>query len=317
MSTARSTVSRKMRALLLATMLAIALSACGTEGNGSGTGKTASDAFPVTIKAENGAVKIKARPRRIVSLSATATEVLFAIDAGEQVVAVDDQSDYPPGVPTTKLSAYTPNVEAIAQYKPDLVIATGDGELKALKNLKIPLLVHPAATTLDEAYEQIEQTGLATGHSVDAAQEVASIKSQIAETLASAPRFTVPPTFYHELDDTYFSVTSKTFIGEIYKLAGLENIADRAEKASADYPQLSAEYIVRADPYFIFLGDTECCRQSAATVKKRPGWGQITAVRNGTIVPVGDDLSSRWGPRVVDFLRLVVNTLNTSKAASE
>jgi iron complex transport system substrate-binding protein len=286
--------------------------ACGTD-EGPTTERAAAavpSGFPVTIDTATGEVEIPARPEHIVSLSPTATEMLFAIEAGEQVIAVDDQSDHPPEVPTTDLSGFEPNVEAIASYEPDLVVASDDGGgLKTLADLDIPLLVLPAAATVDDTYAQIEQLGVATGHVGDAADEVATIKSRIDEIVATIPDFEEPPTYYHELDQTYFTATSDTFIGQVYELAGLENIADKADKAGAGYPQLSAEYIVEADPDLIFLADSECCNQTPARVARRPGWGRISAIEDDAIFDVGDDISSRWGPRVVDFLQIVVDAV--------
>lgn len=298
--------------------LALALGACGGQPSEPAAPSATQDAaFPVTIEAANGDVAIPALPERIVSLSATATEMLFAIRAGDQVVAVDDQSDYPPGVPTTDLSGYEPNVEAIAKYEPDLVVATSQSGLKSLAEISIPLLIHPAVTSLDDAYTQFEQLGVATGHVADAAEEVAKIKSQIQDVVATVPEFEEPPTYYHELDNTYFTATSDTFIGQIYELAGLRNIADKADKAGTGYPQLSAEYIVQADPDLIFLADSECCNQTPARVAQRPGWDQISAVKNDAIFDVGDDISSRWGPRVVDFLKIVVDAVGDLELAHQ
>ena len=120
-------------------------------------------------------------------------------------------------------------------------------------------------------------------------------------------------TYYHELDDTYYSVTSSTFIGQLYSLVGLRNIADEAKGAGGGYPQLSAEYIVDADPDLIFLADTKCCEQTAASVAARPGWGEIAAVRNGAVVEVDDSLASRWGPRIVEFVRAVALALERTR----
>jgi iron complex transport system substrate-binding protein len=264
------------------------------------------------VKAANGDVRIAKRPDRIVSLSPTTTEMLFAIEAGEQVVAVDDNSNYPPQAPMTKLSGYQPNVEAIAKYNPDLVVISNDpGDLvKSFGKLSIPVMLEPAAKTLADTYAQIQQLGVATGHVADAAHLVASMKSKIQKLVASAPKFDHPLTYYHELDQTYYTATSSTFIGQIYGLLGLRNIADEAKGAASGYPQLSAEYIIKADPDVIFVADTKCCAESAATVAKRPGWDQITAVKDGAVVPLDDDIVSRWGPRVVDFLQVVIEALS-------
>jgi iron complex transport system substrate-binding protein len=122
--------------------------------------------------------------------------------------------------------------------------------------------------------------------------------------------------YYHELDQKLFSVTSNTFIGEVYSLVGLRNIADAVKEAGNDYPQLSAEYIIRADPDVIFLADTKCCGQSARTVAARAGWNGIAAVRSGAIVELDDDIASRWGPRVVDYLRIVADALTELETSS-
>jgi iron complex transport system substrate-binding protein len=246
------------------------------------------------------------RPSSIVSLSPTATEMLFAIGAGRQVKAVDDQSDYPSRAPRTDLSLLNPNVEAIASYRPDLVVLSDNTLEDALKQLGIRVLVQPAAEKLNDSYAQIRALGKATGHRDQADRVIDRMKSRIEALKADVPDRSKKPTAYYELDDMYFSVTSKTFIGQVLSLAGLANIADKAEGASSGYPQLSAEYIISTSPDYVLLADTECCGQSAETVAARPGWSEITAVRDGQVVPLDDDIASRWGPRVVDLLRTIV-----------
>ncbi len=305
---------RRMWAIAILAGVALVTVSCGGESNPGAQSSPTNEAtaFPVTVKAGNGSITIDERPERMVSLSPTATEMLFAIGAGEQVVAVDEFSYYPPEAPTTKLSGTEPNIEAIAKYEPDLVVASDDaGDLgSSLGALDIPLLVAPAALTLDDSYDQIEQLGAATGNVANAADVVATMRSEIDALVESVPDFEEPPSYYHELDQTYFSVTSDTFIGQIYGLVGLRNIADEAKGAGSQYPQLSAEFIVKADPDIIFLADTKCCDQSAATVGKRPGWGEIDAVRNNAVVGLDDDIASRWGPRIVDYLRAVVEAVS-------
>lgn len=306
------------RSCALSAFVALTLIGCGgggSSGPAPGAAASADAEFPVTVDAANGEVVVERRPERIVSLSATATEMLFAIGAGDQVVAVDEQSDYPPEVPTTQLSGYEPNVEAIASYEPDLVVASDGGALKSLEDLKIPLLVQPAAADLDDVFAQLDELGAVTGHEAEAREEARRIESRVEEIVATVPDFEEPPTYYHELDDTYFTVTSDTFIGQVYALAGLRNIADRADKAGTGFPQLSAEYIIEADPDFVFLADSECCGQTPARVARRPGWDQMTAVRRDAVFDVGDDVSSRWGPRVVDFLEIVVEAVRTVEGA--
>jgi cobalamin transport system substrate-binding protein len=316
-------MGRSLRLVPLAVALALVLAACADTGRsassgGDGSPVAPSAAYPLTIRTANGPFTIDARPRRIVSLSPTATEMLFAIGAGEQVVAVDDQSNYPPDAPTTKLSGYEPNAESIASYEPDLVVYSNDlGDVAAaLDALGIPALLQPAASNLRDVYAEIEQLGAVTDNRERAASLVSSMRSQIADIVASVPRPTPAPTYYHELDDTYYTVTSSTFIGKIYSLLGLRNIADAADADGTGYPQLSAEYILHADPDLIFLADTRCCGQSAKTVARRPGWDALSAVRRGEVVELDDDVASRWGPRIVELIRRVAAAVTKLEAAA-
>lgn len=311
---------RTARGIPLLVALALAATACGdgeTEPR-SAPSPTAEAAFPVTVEPANGPVTIEARPERVVSLSPTSTEMLFAVGAGEQVVAVDDQSNFPPEAPTTELSGFEPNVEAIVEFDPDLVFVSGDVNdlVASLEALDVPVILHPAATTLDDTYAQIDQTGVATGNAAEASELVESMRSEVEELTASTPELEEPPTYYHELDQTYFSVTSETFIGQVYSLVGLENIADEAKGAGSGYPQLSAEFIIDADPDLIFLADVKCCGVTARKVAQRPGWDQITAVQNDAVVELDDDVASRWGPRVVEFLDTVVEAVSELEAAA-
>lgn len=310
-----------IRRIALAGTLALALVAPACSSGGSDDAKAGptaeAGAFPVQLETTEGPVTIKAEPVRIVSLSPTATEMLFAIDSGKQVKAVDDQSNYPADAPMTDLSGFTPNVEAVVGMNPDLVVVSDavpelvDGLAKA----KVPLLVLPAAETIKDTFAQIELLGKATGHTAAAARVVASMQSEIDTIVAGLPKRTTKPTYYHELDDTLYSATSKTFIGSLYSLAGLTNIADAADKDGSGYPQLSQEYLVNANPDLIFLGDTKCCGQSKATVGARPGWSKLKAVSSGSVIELDDDIAARWGPRIVEFLRAVADAVTKQPVA--
>jgi iron complex transport system substrate-binding protein len=252
-----------------------------------------------------------APPHRIVSLSPTATESLFAIGAGKQVVAVDDQSDYPKRAPKTSLSGFTPNVEAIASYRPDLVVVQYDaaGVVGALRKLNIRVLVQPSAKNLAVAYAQIRQLGSLTGHKQAARALVTRMQRAITRALRNTPRRNL--TVYHELSPDFYSATSATFIGRIYKLFGLRNIADAADSTGSGYPQLSGEYILGANPRLIVLADTRCCGQTIASVGRRPGWSGVAAVRTNAVVAIDDSVASRWGPRVVQYVQAVAKIIRT------
>jgi iron complex transport system substrate-binding protein len=305
--------------MLAAVVTAALLAGCSSAGSTSTTSTSATPsvapAFPVTLTASPSPVTIKARPGRIVSLSPTATEDLYAVGAGPQVVAVDDDSDYPANAPVTKLSGLTPNLEAIAKYKPALVIASqnSNGLVSGLGKLGVPVLIEPAAATLSDAYDQIVQIGQATGHAQQASRTVSAMKSEIAADVKQAGMSHKNLTYYWELSSNpYYSVTSSTFIGQVVGLFGLKNIADAADKASdGGYPELSEEYIVTARPAIIFLADNQAADggQSPAIVAKRPGWPAIPAVKDHEIIALNDDVASRWGPRLPQLVEQIAQAV--------
>lgn len=256
--------------------------------------------------------------QRIVSISPTGTEMLFAIGAGDRVVAVDQFSYYPEEAPVTGLDGWNPNVEAIASYDPDLVVMHTSADVGAsLETLGIEVWAHDAPVAFEDVYAQIEQLGAVTGQTDEAAALVAGMQARIAELVAAAPDAS-GISYYHELDNTLYTVTSDTFIGQVYSLFGLANVADPADADGSawGYPQLSDEYLVDADPDVILLADTLCCGQNAQTVAARPGWDELTAVQAGRIVELDDDVASRWGPRLVDFIAAISEVLASMGAAN-
>jgi len=273
--------------------------------------------YPLIISSGGYSTTIAKKPTRIISLSPSATESLFEIGAGKQVLAVDSLSNFPKSAPITELSAFEPNVEAIAALKPDLVVLSVDAMKsmvvkEALEKLKISVLMEQAPETLSQAYKEIEVLGAVTDRTSDAKKVTFKMASLIKSILNRA-KVSGKVTFFHELDNTLYSVTSDTFIGKVYKDFGLINIADKAAGAdSYGYPQLSAEYLLKADPSIIFLADAEY-GESAATVKARAGWSGITAVTKKNVFALTNDIPSRWGPRLVDFYRYVAACLTKVK----
>lgn len=263
--------------------------------------------FPVTIESEGGTWTLESRPERIVSLSPTATEILFAVGAGEQVVAADEYSNYPPEAPATDLSGFDPNVEAIIGYEPDLVVIANDAnELVAgLTAVDIPVLVSSAPADIEGGYAAMAELGAATGRVDETAAAAADLRADIEAALAGAPQSTVR--LYHELDDTYFSASSFGFVGAVYAELGATNIADEADVDKYGFPQLTEEYIVEANPELIVI--TDQVAYSADDVAARAGWDQISAVENGNILVVEADTASRWGPRLPQFITAVTDAL--------
>ncbi|GGN69835.1 ABC transporter substrate-binding protein [Actinoplanes lobatus] len=297
-----------MKRLLTAAIAATALFLTGCASNEpepATASSAAAGAYPVTV----GAVTLNAQPAKIVSLSPTATEMLYAIGAGPQVTAVDDQSTYPADAPKTDLSGFKPNAEAIAAKDPDLVVLSNDsdGIVAQLGKLSIPAFVSPAAATLDDTYREITELGALTGHPAEAKALNERMAADIDTIVKSVPARSKPLSYYYELGPDLYSATSKTFIGSVFNLFGMTNVADAADPDGklGGYPQLAQESLVQANPDTIFLADTKCCQQSPETVKARPGWSSIAAVGKGQIYALDDDIASRWGPRTVDLVKAV------------
>ena len=265
--------------------------------------------YPLQVKSGGYITKLSAKPVRIISLSPSATEILFAFNADDQVLAVDDNSNYPARVPKSDLSSFTPNVEAIAALNPDLVVlqinATNAKTVRdALTKIEIPVFVEPAAKNVNDTYKEIRLIGKVIDKEKAAKKLISEMKSRIKKALVTN-KSKSKLKFFHELDNTLYTATSKTFIGSVYKDFGLINIADAASGAdSSGYPQLSAEYLIKSNPDLIFLADAQY-GESIDSLKARPGWSAISAVKNNRVIALPADIPSRWGPRIVDFYELV------------
>ena len=296
--------TKSTRRVLLGSLVALTslLAACSSDTTDSSSTSEAPISTDVVGEA----------PQRIVSLSPTHTEILFAVGAGDQVVAIDSMSNYPAesAAVLTDISAYEPNVEAISALEPDLVIIGDDfsGLAEQLSAIGVASWVSPAPLNLDEAYQQIIDLGKVVGHADEAQSLTQKMQDEISGIVSGVEVPATPASYYHELDDTYYTVTGNTFIGSIYELFGMRNIADETE-GDTDYPQLSAEFIVSQDPNVIFLADVNCCGATAETVAARPGWSGLSAVMSGNIVSIDDDIASRWGPRLVEFVQAVATGL--------
>jgi iron complex transport system substrate-binding protein len=298
----RTTSSRLVVAVATIVSLSLITAACGNDA------ATELDTTALTVDVYGTPFTLDARPERIVSLSPSATEGLFAVGAGPQVIAADEFSDFPAEAPTTTLSGFTPNVEAIVALDPDLVIAAYDpGDLIAsLEAVGVPVLLLDAAVDLDDVMRQLRILGAITGNAESAASTVADLERRVAEAVEGAPALEQPLTYFHLLDETLFTVTSSTFIGSVYGLFGLVNVADAADPdgSAFGYPQLSAEFLVDADPDLVFLANGD-----VATFAQLPVLGQLRAVGEDAVIALAPDISSRWGPRVVDFVEQIARAV--------
>ena len=297
-------------ALLAALAFAIGV-ACSDDDNENSDVATATPAaaFPLTFTDDTGnEVTLDAEPERIVALQPSFVEVLFEIGAGEKVVAVDQNTDYPPEADgLTRLSGFDPSVEAIVAEDPDLVLIQYDpGTLTdALEGSGIPVVLLASPETLDGVYDQIEAIGQISGRSDEATTLVSEMREEIADVVATIPEGAEAPTVFHEVDNTLYSVGPGSFIHDIYVVLGATNIA---EATGAAYPQLNNEAVIAANPAVIILADEEF-GETLETVAARPGWSAIAAVQSGRVHGVDPDLISRPGPRLPETVQQIADYL--------
>lgn len=298
-------------ALLLTLVLLLSLGALVACDSGDQGGSSVSGGeFPITVERSDGKpLTIEKRPERIISLSAGGTEMFFAVGAGDQLVAAERYSDYPPEADRLpKLDAFNPNAEAILSYNPDLVLVTSERIVPTLDGLGVPVLYLKVPTSLEGVMEQARLFGRITGHPEEGervAQEMQRRVQAVADRLKDVER---GPRVYHELDATFFTVSPNSFVGDVYTVLKAQNIA---AGAPGEYPQLSQEVIIQRDPEVIILPITKGAsgQATAADVKARPGWETVSAVRNNRVHEVDADLVSRPGPRIVEGLELLAKLL--------
>ena len=244
-------------------------------------------------------------PKRIISLSPSITEILFEIGSGNQVIAVDNLSNYPNEAPISDISAYDPNVEAISLLNPDLVILSYNiKNLKtALKKMGIETIYLPAPLNFEDILDQIDYLGLQTGNEDKAKKLISKMKNRM-KTLQKLRENETAIKIYHEIDPNYYSPSKFSFIGDIYQKLNYKNVADKADISNLGYPKLSPELIISENPDLIVLPGKD--NKYVEKVKLRPGWSYIEAVKKNNFLLTNNDIASRWGPRILNFASILV-----------
>lgn len=255
-------------------------------------------------------VELSGIPQRIVSAAPTPTEILFAVGAGGQVVGVDDYSDYPVAVKNlTKVGSYTLNLEVILSLHPDLVVCSDlvpKSQLDLIETQGIPYFIF-ATRTMDDVYKDLNLAGVLTGHSIEAQTLVAGLRARVNAVTEKTldPSVEKPRTYieYYPL----WTYGPGSFGDDIIRLAGGTNIA---ANASNEYPQLTPEFVIEKNPQVIVYTVGPMTTTNAAEIEARSGWGEISAVSNGKIYSIDDNLLSRYGPRIVDGLEQLAEILH-------
>jgi len=301
--------------LVIVVALCTLLSACAPAATPVPTAVPTSAAISVTDGAGR-AVILPGPAKKIVSLAPSNTEILFAIDAGSNVIGRDEFSDYPTqakSLPSVGGSMGKYNMEQIASLQPDLVLASSlntPEQVKALEDLKITVYMLTNPSTLDGLYANLVSVGGLTGHTADANKLVDSLKQRVSVVTDATSKVTGTPKVFYELDATDpskpWTAGPGTFLDTLIKMAGGVNIAATLK---GDYAQYSQEELIAANPDIILLGDG-AYGVTADQVAKRPGWADIKAVKNSKVASFDDNLVSRPGPRLVDGLEVLFKIIH-------
>jgi cobalamin transport system substrate-binding protein len=320
-----------LRKILLITLLITLLTACAPQATPtpasvakdvpptemSATQAPTEPAVATTLTVTDGLgrkITLNQPAERVISLAPSNTEILFAIGAGDQVVGRDQLSDFPEAAKNVIDIGSTfdaLNTELIVSQKPDLVLAAEINtpeQVKQLEDLGLTVYYLKNPLTLEEMYSNLEVVAQLTGHKEETTALIESLKARVAAVDEKIAQISSRPNVFYEFDATDpakpYTAGKGTFITQLIERAGGYNIASDLE----GYPQMSLEQVVAADPAFIILGDARY-GITPESIAQRPGWENLTAVKNGQVVPFNDDLVSRPGPRLVDALEELAKLL--------
>jgi iron complex transport system substrate-binding protein len=292
---------------LLITLLIALMAACAPQATPTATALTFTDGLGRQIT-------IAGPAQHVVSLAPSNTEILFAIGAGSQVVGRDQLSDFPEAAKNVTDVGSTfdaLNTEQIVSLKPDLVLAAEINtpeQVKQLEGLGLTVYYLKNPHTLEEMYGNLEIVAQLTGHEQETATLTESLKKRVAAVDEKIAPISSRPNVFYELDATDpakpYTAGKGTFIDQLIDRAGGRNIASALE----EYPQMSLEQVVAADPSFIILGDS-AYGITPESIAQRPGWENLSAVKNNQVFPFDDNLVSRPGPRLVDALEALAKLL--------
>lgn len=311
--------------LVLTLLLALFITGCGPASTPTEVPAPVSTEIPATEAPSSSAeiqltdglgrsVVLKEAAQRIISLAPSNTEILFAIGAGSQMVGRDSLSDYPAeSANVTDIgSAYEAlNTEMIISLKPDLIIAAEINtpeQVKELEDLGLTVYYLNNPHTLEELYDNLQIVAQLTGREAETTALIDSLKARVAAVDEKIAPLSSRISIFYEIDGTDpakpYTAGKDTFITLLIERAGGYNIAADIE----GYPQLSLEQVVAADPAFILLGDA-AYGVTPESIATRPGWENLSAVKNGQVFPFDDNLLSRPGPRLVDGLEALAKLL--------
>ena len=244
------------------------------------------------------------KEQRVISLSTTHTEVIQVLGGGNLLVGIDSFSET--DLPAERIDAFTVTAEDLVKLNPDLVVVAFDfnGIIEGLENLQINYVLLPPARNYEDVYFQIEEIGNLINKVDESKNLVSSMKNDVEKIIEAFSQENIK--VFHEIGFTYgiYTINENSFIGEIYNLLGIENIANLKEDPfGSGYPEYSEEEVINSDPNLIVVGHSDYLNKDLST---RIGWEEITAVKSSNVYFLDENLANNWGASTVDL----INTLS-------
>lgn len=261
-------------------------------------------------------ITLEGPAQKIVSLSPSMTESLFALGAGDRIIARESNSTYPEEAQEIEdIGAIWEGlpVEKIVSLEPDLVVAAeiiSPDQVNQLRDVGLTVFWQENPEDFQGLYENLEEIARLVDQGPEEDELVSSLKERVSAVEKKLEEVDEEPLVFYELDATDpsnpYTVGAGSFISYIINKAGGQNLGDALE---GGYPQISSEEIIAQDPDYILLGDAQY-GVTAQAVAERPGWDQLTAVQEGRVVEINDDLVSLPGPRLVEGLEEVAKKIH-------
>lgn len=307
---------RKTISLLVAVSLLVLAAACGQQASqdaGDGTtAETEASTFPVTVEDSLGReVRLDEKPEEIGSMAPSITETLFAVGAGDRVAGVTTADDYPPEVENIeKIGDYREaNAEKVASMGIDVLFLSFDSatkeqaaDLEEKTGAKV-VVINP--DSVDEAIDSISLVGKAVGNTEKAQVVEERLRSELDQLEERIGGLTKPTVFYEIGYDPLYTAGPGSFVQDAIQLAGGKNVAADAQQA---YPQYSVEKLLQDDPEYYLAGNTSGV--TVEDIKSRQPYSSLQAVQQDRVFVINDDLVNRPGPRIVEGVREIAETIH-------
>ncbi|MEZ0481038.1 ABC transporter substrate-binding protein [Planococcus sp. SSTMD024] len=307
--------------LLLSIPLALTLGACqdeaaeapATEETTEETSTETSSDAPYTVTDDRGEeIEFEQAPETIVSLIPSNTEIVFALDAGDQLVGVTDFDNYPEAAQDIERVSDSVefNAEKIIQLDPDVVLAYSTGEappaLAQLEDADIPVFVIESATSFDEVYGDIEQIASVLAKEEKGAEVIEGIQTQIEDVQERLAAVDEQKEVYVEISPSpeIYTTGKSTFMQEILDHAQVTNAFEDLE----GWPSISEEEVITRDPEVI-LTTVSYVEDAVGDIEARDSWSDVDAIENDEVHFIDSDITSRPGPRIGEAVQLVAETV--------